>query len=170
MPEWEISSYYRAKGVQFIKNHPGAALALMAGHMVRTFRPTGGVPPEFPARFQYVQWLASLALYIAALACLRLGRLQPSNCWYSLLLGGVIAVSATTAALFYAPGDRYIYQLTVLLIPMVCSGLGPPQGRRKTASLLRLERDAVELPEPLPAHLSAPAAGEFVPNPSPALQ
>jgi hypothetical protein len=149
MSEWEISRYYHAKGVQFIKSHPGAVVALMAGHLVRTFMPVGWIPtPELPGKYRYVQWLASLALYIAALVCLRVGKLPPPrrgstrmNSWFSLILGGVVIVSATTAALVYGDGDRYIYQLTVLLIPLVCSSLGAE--RAQDRSLVAAEREAV---------------------------
>jgi hypothetical protein len=141
MSEWEISSYYHAKGVRFIKSHPGAVLALMAGHLVRTFLPVGWVPPEVHMKYRYVQWLASLALYIAALMCLRVGKLPPVNCWFSLILGSVVIVSATTAALVNGGGDRYIYQLTILLIPLVCSGLGAKGAQDRT--LVTAEREAV---------------------------
>jgi hypothetical protein len=131
MSEWEISRYYYAQGMRFIKSHPGATLALMTGHLVRTFLPVGWVPPEVHGKYRYVQWLASLALYIAALVCLRVGRLPPPrrgstrmNSWFSLILGGVAILSATTAPVFFGGGDRYIYQLTILLIPFVCAGLG----------------------------------------------
>jgi hypothetical protein len=149
MSEWEISSYYHAKGMQFIKSHPGAVLALMAGHLVRTFLPVGWLPtPELPGKYRYAQWLASLALYTAALVCLRAGKLPPprrgstrTNSWYSLILGGVVIVSATTAALFIGGGDRYIYQLAILLIPLVCSGLGAEGAQDR--SLVAVEREAV---------------------------
>jgi hypothetical protein len=141
MSEWEISRYYYAQGVRFIKSHPGAALALMAGHLVRTFLPVGWVPPEVHMKYRYVQWLASLALYIAALVCLRVGKLPPLNGWYSLVLGGVAIISTTTAALFFGGGDRYIYQLTILLIPLVCSGLGAKEAQ--DPSHLATAREAV---------------------------
>jgi hypothetical protein len=140
MSEWEISTYYHAKGVRFIKSHPGAVLALVAGHLVRTFLPVGWLPPEFPGKYKYLQWLASLALYAAALVCLRVGKLPPLNCWFSLILGGVVILSATTAALVNGGGDRYIYQLTILLIPLVCGGLGAKEAEDRT---LVAEHEAV---------------------------
>jgi hypothetical protein len=68
-------------------------------------------------------------------------KLPPFNSWFSLILGGVVILSATTAALVNGGGDRYIYQLTILLIPLVCSGLGAKEAQDRT--LVTAEREAL---------------------------
>jgi hypothetical protein len=125
MPELELSRYYQAKGLRFIAGHWRTIPVLMAGRVLYAaspqWPPFGATPTgdRYSGVFRVLEWICRAALYITAIVLLWRGSLR-LNPWYGLLLASV-AMTTLTTVVFYFGWERFLYQLTVLLIPLVCS-------------------------------------------------
>jgi hypothetical protein len=126
MSELELSRYYQAKGRRFIVEHWYAIPALMAGRALYAAMPQWppfGMTPtgdKYSGLYRRLEWVCRVALYVTALVILWRRPLWLGS-WYGLILASVALTTATTVLLYFG-WERFLYQLTVLLVPLVCSG------------------------------------------------
>ena len=132
MSEIEVSRYYKAKGWGSVRGH-WRELPLMAlARLVRMM-----LPPRdsiYHDRYIYVEWFCRSALYLAAAVQLRRRRLTGT---FGIMLAASCLVVLSTQ-LIWVGLDRFLYQVTVLLVPFVCSmvasrpnGQGPSRRSRR---------------------------------------
>lgn len=116
MSEAELNRYYRSKGLEFLRGHPGAVPGLLLGKLVRGF-----LPVPFVARTDsYVGSLFRILLVILFFYSLRRG--ESLSAWYASLLAAVFLVVCVTTLIFYGT-FRFTYCLEALLIPPVAAFL-----------------------------------------------
>jgi hypothetical protein len=125
MSELELSRYYEAKGRRFIASHWKALPALLVGRVLYAAAPQWPPFGDTPAGAKYsgvyrgLEWVSRLALYATAIVLLWRRSLRLDT-WYGLILTSTALTTMTTVLLYYG-WERFLYQLTVLLVPLVCS-------------------------------------------------
>ena len=125
MSELELSRYYEAKGHRFIAGHWKAIPALLVGRVLYAaapqWPPFGDTPTaaNWSGVYRSLEWICRLALYGTAIVLLWRRSLRLDT-WYGLILTSTALTTATTVLLYYG-WERFLYQLTVLLVPLVCS-------------------------------------------------
>jgi hypothetical protein len=124
MSELELNRYYQAKGLRFIAEHWEALPALIAGRALYAampqWPPFGATPTgdKYSSDYRYLEWICRLALYATAIIVLSRRSLRLDS-WYGLILTSTFLTTATTVLLYYG-WERFLYELTVLLAPLVC--------------------------------------------------
>jgi hypothetical protein len=125
MSEVELSRYYQAKGLRFIRDRWKAIPALVVGRVIFAaapqWPPFGATPTgsRYSSVYRILEWIFRIALYVTA-AMLLWRRSVKLESWYGVILTSTFLTTATTVLLYYG-WERFLYQLTILLVPLVCS-------------------------------------------------
>ncbi|MBZ5627177.1 MAG: hypothetical protein LAQ69_52165, partial [Acidobacteriia bacterium] len=133
MSELELSRYYEAKGRRFIAEHWKDMPVLLVGRVLYAaapqWPPFGDTPTgaRYATLYRTAEWICRLALYATAAILLWRGALRLDS-WYGQILTATLLMTATTVLLYYG-WERFLYQLTVLWVPLVCSAGARPRVR-----------------------------------------
>lgn len=140
MSELQVNRYYQAKGLRFIASHWRAIPRLIVGRVlyavVPQWPPFGATPTaeKYSSIYRILEWICRFALYSTA-AFFFWKRSFQLDGWYGVIVMATALTTATTVVLYFG-WERFLYQLTVLLVPLVCSaGTRPPIPARASQAI-----------------------------------
>jgi len=128
MSEIEVSRYYQAKGLRFMTHRWYSIPGLIVGRVLFAgapqWPPFGMTPTgdKYSGIYRKVEWICRIALYATAIIFLWRRRLRLDS-WYGLILVSTALTTVTTVTLYFG-WERFLCQLTVLLVLFVCTAGG----------------------------------------------